>query len=104
MLWIFRPAADATPSHRGEKGEDHACRDEQQADDFVPADGVAQIESREADGEDHLDLPDDPYQRGGGGREAGVRSEEHTSELQSLMRSSYTVTCLKQQNLHKQIN
>src|SRR3546814_10611714 len=98
MLWIFRPAADATPSHRGEKGEDHACRDEQQADDFVPADGVAQIESREADGEDHLDLPDDPYQRGGGGREAGVpagraerrkRSEEQPSELQSLMRNSY---------------
>src|SRR3546814_2249341 len=27
-----------------------------------------------------------------------VRSEEHTSELQSLMRSSYAVFCLKQQN------
>src|SRR3546814_11193085 len=65
-------ATSSELSHRGEKGEDHACRDEQQADDFVPADGVAQIESREADGEDHLDLPDDPYQRGGGGREAGV--------------------------------
>src|SRR3546814_10768174 len=26
------------------------------------------------------------------------RSEEHTSELQSLMRISYTVFCLKQQN------
>src|SRR3546814_1845168 len=26
-----------------------------------------------------------------------VRSEEHTSELQSLMRSSYAVFCLKQQ-------
>src|SRR3546814_3117398 len=26
---------------------------------------------------------------------AGVRSEEHTSELQSLMRSSYAVFCLK---------
>src|SRR3546814_6403349 len=25
----------------------------------------------------------------------GVRSEEHTSELQSLMRSSYAVFCLK---------
>src|SRR3546814_2224934 len=27
----------------------------------------------------------------------GYRSEEHTSELQSLMRISYTVYCLKQQ-------
>src|SRR3546814_1599493 len=28
---------------------------------------------------------------------AGLRSEEHTSELQSLMRSSYAVFCLKKQ-------
>src|SRR3546814_1412457 len=28
-------------------------------------------------------------------REAGDRSEEHTSELQSLMRISYAVYCLK---------
>src|SRR3546814_5046099 len=31
-------------------------------------------------------------QEGGGG---GIRSEEHTSELQSLMRISYAVFCLK---------
>src|SRR3546814_7350897 len=29
------------------------------------------------------------------GRESGTRSEEHTSELQSLMRISYAVFCLK---------
>src|SRR3546814_9023582 len=28
-------------------------------------------------------------------RDGGVRSEEHTSELQSLMRISYAVFCLK---------
>src|SRR3546814_4140210 len=28
----------------------------------------------------------------------GTRSEEHTSELQSLMRSSYAVFCLKKKN------
>src|SRR3546814_9467093 len=28
------------------------------------------------------------------------RSEEHTSELQSLMRSSYAVLCLKKKNTH----
>src|SRR3546814_7150030 len=30
-----------------------------------------------------------------GAREAVLRSEEHTSELQSLMRTSYAVFCLK---------
>src|SRR3546814_1599222 len=29
-----------------------------------------------------------------------TRSEEHTSELQSLMRISYAVFCLKQKNIH----
>src|SRR3546814_5453652 len=32
----------------------------------------------------------------GGGPADAVRSEEHTSELQSLMRISYAVFCLKQ--------
>src|SRR3546814_989225 len=32
---------------------------------------------------------------------AGSRSEEHTSELQSLMRISYAVFCLKKQKKHK---
>src|SRR3546814_3757878 len=30
----------------------------------------------------------------------GVRSEEHTSELQSLMRISYAVFCLKKKKTH----
>src|SRR3546814_2129676 len=33
-----------------------------------------------------------------GQRRVGVRSEEHTSELQSLMRISYAVFCLKKKN------
>src|SRR3546814_2884810 len=41
--------------------------------------------------------------RGAGGQLAGVqplvRSDEHTSELQSLMRTSYAVFCLKNKNL-----
>src|SRR3546814_1196912 len=32
------------------------------------------------------------------------RSEEHTSELQSLMRISYAVFCLKQTNKHHNMN
>src|SRR3546814_9500785 len=33
------------------------------------------------------------------GQMRGVRSEEHTSELQSLMRISYAVFCLKKKKL-----
>src|SRR3546814_9393084 len=33
-----------------------------------------------------------------------VRSEEHTSELQSLMRISYAVFCLKKKNNHRYTN
>src|SRR3546814_9946653 len=32
--------------------------------------------------------------------EVAVRSEEHTSELQSLMRISYAVFCLNKKNIH----
>src|SRR3546814_7731643 len=34
----------------------------------------------------------------------GPRSEEHTSELQSLMRISYAVFCLQHKTLHEQTN
>src|SRR3546814_9688397 len=34
------------------------------------------------------------------GKRAIARSEEHTSELQSLMRISYAVFCLKKKNEH----
>src|SRR3546814_8112393 len=34
-------------------------------------------------------------------RQLGLRSEEHTSELQSLMRISYAVFCLKKKKSHK---
>src|SRR3546814_2629193 len=34
---------------------------------------------------------------------AAARSEEHTSELQSLMRTSYAVFCLKKKNISKTI-
>src|SRR3546814_3467265 len=55
----------------------------------------------------------DRVERGGAGRGAGdrrfrrgvgrrARSEEHTSELQSLMRISYAVFCLKKKKYHNQ--
>src|SRR3546814_10433665 len=39
---------------------------------------------------------------GGGGGEGAIRSEEHTSELQSLMPISYAVFCLKKKNKYRQ--
>src|SRR3546814_1034513 len=39
--------------------------------------------------------------RGAGAGVASRRSEEHTSELQSLMRISYAVFCLKKKKLFK---
>src|SRR3546814_5966793 len=39
------------------------------------------------------------YSLGHGGNDAQKRSEEHTSELQSLMRISYAVFCLKKKKL-----
>src|SRR3546814_8990830 len=39
-----------------------------------------------------------------GGRKGNIRSEEHTSELQSLMRISYAVFCLKTKQKNTHIN
>src|SRR3546814_3434668 len=39
--------------------------------------------------------------RGGGRHQGQHRSEEHTSELQSLMRISYAVFCLKKKKKQK---
>src|SRR3546814_7159522 len=36
------------------------------------------------------------------GARTAIRSEEHTSELQSLMRISYAVFCLKKKNKNKE--
>src|SRR3546814_1101948 len=38
------------------------------------------------------------------GARGGKRSEEHTSELQSLMRISYAVFCLKKKKIHQRDN
>src|SRR3546814_10768678 len=43
------------------------------------------------------------HQLAGVGAQVGVRSEEHTSELQSLMRISYAVFCLKKKNKERTI-
>src|SRR3546814_5704637 len=45
-----------------------------------------------------LKLPQDPFASSEGEMPPALRSEEHTSELQSLMRISYAVFCLKKKN------
>src|SRR3546814_3325193 len=53
--------------------------------------GMGDVERRDvAFGRKHLDLPAAELRR----------SEEHTSELQSLMRTSYAVFCLKNKTIH----
>src|SRR3546814_1742826 len=44
------------------------------------------------------EAPAEIWQYVGGNCVFDVRSEEHTSELQSLMRNSYAVFCLKKKN------
>src|SRR3546814_2142892 len=60
-------------------------------------DNSAAAEQPEADSApiDPADLPDVDSLHAGSDFTAFMRSEEHTSELQSLMRISYAVFCLK---------
>src|SRR3546814_9763576 len=69
-------AAEALPGRR------HGARIAVEHDHVEAADVHAQLQRR--GGDDPVDAPG-----------AHVRSEEHTSELQSLMRISYAVFCLK---------
>src|SRR3546814_3543218 len=51
--------------------------------------------------ESHGEQARDEKARSGHSGRALARSEEQTSELQSLMRISYAVCCLKKKNQHK---
>src|SRR3546814_2090785 len=88
------PAAFAAAAHVGEVDleRDHLAPAAGLVDDLAagPAD------HRAADAERAGDVDVDEVALVGGG--AG-RSEEHTSELQSLMRISYAVLCLKKKKL-----
>src|SRR3546814_4341503 len=67
----------------------------------LPAPPVAAIYSSPAFADCRRVAP--PVTQGGGARPsraADTRSEEHTSELQSLMRISYAVFCLNKKNKH----
>src|SRR3546814_2934324 len=56
------------------------------------------FQSRAWEADEHLPparMPDGMIRHRDGGRDRAGRSEEHTCELQSLMRCSYAVLCLK---------
>src|SRR3546814_10223148 len=70
-------------------------------------DDLAQVEHHDHDGggddqRDHEDQGDPPVPDDCEHGPTLCRSEEHTSELQSLMRISYAVFCLKNKNTNKQ--
>src|SRR3546814_8161836 len=80
---------------------------------FVPVQGRARAGDLRGQGQEPapaaVELLPEPAQHapahrpdGGDGRDGRVRSEEHTSELQSLMRISYAVFCLKKKNNNNQ--
>src|SRR3546814_10643155 len=81
-----------------------------EAEDFLHGDDIAFHAGQFADAHQTaaavhrpFDLDDDVERRGdlraGGTRRD--RSEEHTSELQSLMRISYAVFCLKKKTIYQ---
>src|SRR3546814_5813308 len=75
-----------------------ALREEQRREDTQTlTDGIVHGESGVIDG-------DVPGVLARGVRHIHVRSEEHTSELQSLMRISYAVFCLKKKKQHRTNN
>src|SRR3546814_4967044 len=73
------------PRDRGPCGRDHPSAPDRRA-------------GRSLSGAHRLPWRDRPV-AGVHGRSAAFRSEEHTSELQSLMRISYAVFCLKKKKL-----
>src|SRR3546814_1404333 len=65
---------------------------------------AARIEEGEDEAEAVVDAEDQTPGASDAAVEGGDRSEEHTSELQSLMRISYAVFCLKKKTTHKHSN
>src|SRR3546814_3099220 len=59
-------------------------------------------EGRNGRDDAHPQLADERGRGGGGHVGKFLRSEEHTSELQSLMRISYAVFCLKKKKTYSQ--
>src|SRR3546814_6314198 len=77
------PAAGDAPGHPQPEQHDGAVAQHLERRGMVEDASRADIEHRDQQADQH---------------DGGDRSEEHTSELQSLMRISYAVFCLKKKN------
>src|SRR3546814_2928096 len=91
-LPIYRRQTDLHPGDVGPGPPHDLLRHEARAPDFQHA-RVHLQRIVEAGGRDIVDAAAPRNER-----QAGARSEEHTSELQSLMRISYAVFCLKKKH------
>src|SRR3546814_2268262 len=80
-------------SEKGKWQQDEACQRDQFELDDRDEDLDRQDEESDHDNQPGNEQDQDLYKVG----EEANRSEEHTSELQSLMRTSYAVFCLKKQ-------
>src|SRR3546814_2089588 len=100
---LFRSNGGAAPDHRSAdrfRDRRRRCRDPRRARRVARSrPGKADRDRFHADVQPELSRPAHDCDPGRSAR----RSEEHTSELQSLMRISYAVFCLKKktQNVHQ---
>src|SRR3546814_4676196 len=96
---LGRRAAQLTEQLVGEAALGAERRDEQAGGDHEPqrAEPGGPKTHRAAPGRRH-DSSNDPIAAVGQQQAHRDRSEEHTSELQSLMRNSYAVFCLKKKH------
>src|SRR3546814_7782883 len=90
-LLKYREDNDWLVAHRGFRIEDAATVARSLNDRVI--EGIDALRRLWREGDTARFLPVDPFRFS-----ASERSEEHTSELQSLMRISYAVFCLKKKN------
>src|SRR3546814_3163889 len=94
---LFRSRGGPRP--RQERGQHHVV--ERQGERQQPGRDQRRRDQRQRDAEEYRQRRGAQVERGFFERAVEVaRSEEHTSELQSLMRISYAVFCLKKKKTH----
>src|SRR3546814_8657751 len=94
---LFRSHADATA-----QAADRACHAARQASPGHAGRRGCEDAVRRGARNAGLGRPSDPPVTPVAKQQQGLRSEEHPSELQSLMRISYAVICLKKTNKTQQ--
>src|SRR3546814_8843808 len=94
-------AADAVASHDGKRRLEKVQATERGELVEHQQQAVAPSLGGKVLGQAPPDLIEDQPDQGLGARDVGWRSEEHTSELQSLMRISYAVFCLKKKKIKR---